>query len=212
MEKENKWKRGILFDFDEDEGKIIIGVKSNGATQRSYILNHTDMQTGDWSLYEILQYIVELARKQKPPIIWKACPRNVALGAMEQINSMYNEADNPNFKTKELIEQIPELIKEIPKQKEVFTAKDIVNLDTIHPRKEFRAQDVTRWELESYICKGCIEKVASADETSEIKKSNNKYKQAQKGNCEFWKKDKSNCWSCTLKPKNFIMIKRGELR
>jgi hypothetical protein len=208
---EQKWKKGILFDYDEKTNLIWIGIKSNGKTQRSYVLNHTDIQTGEWSPYEILEYIVETARKQKKAMGWKACPRNVASSSQEQINMMYDEINNPNLKYKELIEEIEKLILETTKINKTFVAKNLINLST-KLRKEYKAQDVTRWQLESYICRGMVKKTKSADETAELKKSNNQYQKAELGECPFWKKNEEQCYNCTAKSKDFQFKKRGELR
>lgn len=208
---EEKWKKGILFNYDQEQNLIHIGIKSNGKIQRSYILNHTDIQTGDWSLYEILEYIVETARKQKKLMVWKSCSRNVAISSKEQINSMYDEINNPNLRTKELIEEIGNLINKVTQDKEIFTAKNLVN-NSNQNRYELKAQDATRWQLESYICKGSIEKTKTADETAELKKSNNQYKKSDKGECIYWKKNEEGCYHCSAKSKEFIIKQRGELR
>lgn len=208
---DQKWKKGILFDYDEKTNLIWIGVKSDGKTQRSYVLNHTDIQTGEWSPYEILEYIVETARKQKKLTIWKSCPRNVAISSKEQINAMYDEVNNPRLKTKECLEEIESLITKAVQYAPIFTAKKLVDLSEKF-RYELKAQEATRWQLESYICKGCIRKTKSADETAELKKSNNQYEKVNLGECLFWKKNEENCYQCSAKSKDFEIKKRGELR
>lgn len=208
---ENKWKKGILFDYQQEEQKIWVGVKSNGKTQRCYITNHTDIETGEWTPYEILNHIIELARKQKAPNIWNACRRNVAISSKQQFNMMYDEFNNSNLKYKELLEEIPVLIEEATKLNKTFVAKNLINLSD-KLRKEYKAQDITRWQLESYICRGCVKKTKSADETAELKRSNNQYQSGSFGECPMWKKNEENCWNCTANSKEFIIKKKGELR
>lgn len=184
----------IYYAIDKkDETIAHIGIKYKGQ-HKSYIRLHNDDKEGDLSQREIIELIIQLARKQKlPPLIIRLCPRLIADSNIFDFNSrtINNTMRNINLEEKNLsTTHYKELIAEIKQQLikykddefENFGTKKLINDLPTSRRKELdKDRSVTRIQLETTICQGLIKKVKQGGIGSE-----SLYESSDESVCQYW--------------------------
>jgi len=184
----------IYYQIDAKDKTIAhIGYRYAG-THKSYVRLHSDISSGNKTIKEILEFIIQTARNQKTLDSFKLCPRMIAYGNIfgkmpDAINQMMN---NINFETQgasttqynELIGEIRKAIIQFEKdEKDTFTTNVIIGALPNSRRRELdKDHSATRRQIETAICQGIIKKVIQGGVTQE-----SVYEIHDGSICEFWK-------------------------
>lgn len=214
-------KAGIDFRIKEDDS-FEIGTSKKGKIKGLYLPFKQKNEKTNFTLKEILEEIIEKARKQHSLEHWTPCPRNVGITISKRINNLYSKVEKENLnqaitKNKKYINEAKEIILSFNNKQ--FNEKQFREESTkrkiVDGRDELEAQNTNRMHIELFICKGLVKKIAQGTGENEYlepehKRVSNKYIQTNRNICPYLEKQGDGIYKCTCK--NFKQTPRNETR
>lgn len=212
-------KAGIYFNITNNK-TITIGTKSKGNIKNLYFPLNEKSKKGN-TLEEILIEIIERARDNYERTTWFPCPRNVGISVSEKINNLYDKIKKEDLKkaiteNNAYLKDAEKIIKLLGPEFTTNQFKDKSSkLKLARGTSEIGDSSKSRMHIESFICKGKLQKVQQGDfedeyKNKEHKRNTNRYKKINRSACPYLK-EIDGVYHCTCK-KDFKETKLKSLR
>ena len=206
------WKNGVYYRYDSSTNTAKIGIKASGKPQKSYVYLHNEDDKGKlveegYVLRDILETIIQKARKQPFPEYISLCPRNIAFSVQKKINLFFQQVTasknkENKFKFKEVLEEIENYVR--TSERTNYNVQDVkVYLEDSRRVELDKTNEATRMHLETCICLGMhSKKVQGASISPSVYSSIPN----SIGHCKYLK-ESDGTFSC-INETNFIKSKR----